>query len=268
MEKRTIVITVIVVLLFSGAVIGGIIYFNNVPDTKVQYVIRNTDTISTFKNILMSDATGNLDIAAIDDLPFKIKTSGDISGNTVTGNSVVSTDTAKMGGINLTNNAWKNTANGTTSEICNDTNSYKTLMIIGNSSGGGNRKVSIWDELTVNGTFCIGGTCITEDDLKKVKNNSFPSISTNEVIIRSTSNPNDNTKMTQNLGGNLKMTSGFDGNAKIDYYFNSNPNIKIQDKKVLTTGTDVYVNNIYSTSAGYLHNNGSFQEKYGVSLGL
>lgn len=268
MEKRTIVIIVIVVLLLLGAIKLLFTPTVTIPATKVQHMIRSTDTGSTFKNILMADDAGNLDVTAIDDLPFKIKTSGDISGNSVTGNSIVSNGTAKMGGINLTNNTWKDTANATTSEICNDTNSYKTLMIIGNSSGGANRKVSIWDQLTVNGTFCIGNTCINEDDLKKVKNNSFPSISTNEVIVRSTSNQNDYTKMTQNLGGNLSLTSGYNGNANINYYLNGDPNIQIQGKRAVTTGTNINVNNIFSTNDGYLHNRSDFQQRNGVWFGL
>ena len=66
------------------------------------------------------------------------------------------------------------------SEISNDTGSYKTLMIVGNKSSG-TRKVSIWDHLDVHGNqltsgyiksnskLCIKGTCIDENDLKKMK---------------------------------------------------------------------------------------------------
>lgn len=39
------------------------------------------------------------------------------------------------------------------SEISNDTNGFKTLMIVGNKSAGAERRVSVWDRLTVNGTF-------------------------------------------------------------------------------------------------------------------
>jgi hypothetical protein len=42
-------------------------------------------------------------------------------------------------------------------EICNDTNFYKTLMIVGNKSGGQGRKVSIWDRLDVNGFLHVKG---------------------------------------------------------------------------------------------------------------
>ncbi len=40
-------------------------------------------------------------------------------------------------------------------EISNDTGTYKTLMIVGNTSAGGSRSVSIWDKLTVNGTLTV-----------------------------------------------------------------------------------------------------------------
>lgn len=40
-------------------------------------------------------------------------------------------------------------------EISNDTSHYKTLMIVGNKSGGGARKVGVWDELTVNGDLIV-----------------------------------------------------------------------------------------------------------------
>lgn len=43
-------------------------------------------------------------------------------------------------------------------EICNDTNFYKTLMIVGNKSGGQGRKVSIWDRLDVNGFLQVNGS--------------------------------------------------------------------------------------------------------------
>ena len=40
-------------------------------------------------------------------------------------------------------------------EICNDTTSYKTLMILGNSSAGLGRRVSVWDRLDVNGSLVL-----------------------------------------------------------------------------------------------------------------
>jgi hypothetical protein len=43
-------------------------------------------------------------------------------------------------------------------EISNDTTNYKTLMIVGNKSGGQGRKVSIWDRLDVNGFLQVNGS--------------------------------------------------------------------------------------------------------------
>lgn len=42
-------------------------------------------------------------------------------------------------------------------EICNDTSKYKSLIIIGNRSGGRERKVSVWDRLEVNGLLQVTG---------------------------------------------------------------------------------------------------------------
>lgn len=43
-------------------------------------------------------------------------------------------------------------------EICNDTGTYKTLMIVGNRSAGPERRVSVWDWLDVKGTLEVTGT--------------------------------------------------------------------------------------------------------------
>lgn len=46
-------------------------------------------------------------------------------------------------------------ATSTVSIIANDTNSYKCLMIVGNTSSGSGRQVGIWDYLTVNGGMSV-----------------------------------------------------------------------------------------------------------------
>ena len=68
------------------------------------------------------------------------------------------------------------------SEISNDTKNFKQLMILGNRSAGGARKVGIWDKLDVNGDLnvtnnlavksqiCIDNVCISKNDLKNIKN--------------------------------------------------------------------------------------------------
>ena len=74
-------------------------------------------------------------------------------------------------GIKLSK-GWKDGATATTSEISNDTDGFKKLMIVGNKSAGGVRKVGVWDRLDVHGQFCIGGlspTCINQNELKQMK---------------------------------------------------------------------------------------------------
>jgi len=64
-------------------------------------------------------------------------------------------------------------------EICNDTSQYKSLMIVGNRSGG-SRKVSIWDKLDVNGNLQVNGdiqtVCAIVPSVGKGDNNgiTFP----------------------------------------------------------------------------------------------
>lgn len=55
-------------------------------------------------------------------------------------------------------NAFTNYADANKSEISNDTNQYKSLMIVGNSSGGAGRVVGVWDHLNVAGRARVGST--------------------------------------------------------------------------------------------------------------
>jgi hypothetical protein len=65
------------------------------------------------------------------------------------------------------------TTNVFNSDIVNATAGfYKGLMLAGNKSGGGARKIMMYDDvsLPLNGAqFCIGSTCINEDDLQQLK---------------------------------------------------------------------------------------------------
>lgn len=82
---------------------------------------------------------------------------------------------ADIGNVKFTKN-WTAYPDDKTdgAEISNDTDLYKQLMIIGNKSAGGIRQVGVWDQLNVNGTlktvgqFCLGDTCIDEEQLKKM----------------------------------------------------------------------------------------------------
>ena len=54
--------------------------------------------------------------------------------------------------------AWASQGAGTGgAAIYNDSGSYKTLMIVGNNSAGGNREVKVWDDLTVSNNETVGG---------------------------------------------------------------------------------------------------------------
>ena len=82
-------------------------------------------------------------------------------GTTTPGFKLDVNGAVRLGGLNpiLFSSSWTgfpdNKTNG--AEICNDTGSYKTLMIVGNKSQGGVRKVSVWDYLEVNGTLKVTG---------------------------------------------------------------------------------------------------------------
>ena len=60
----------------------------------------------------------------------------------------------QIGGGNHTGFVNQSTVNA---EISNDTGTHKTLMILGNSSAGLGRRVSVWDRLEVNGTLAVTG---------------------------------------------------------------------------------------------------------------
>lgn len=51
-------------------------------------------------------------------------------------------------------------------EISNDTGTYKSLMIVGNRSAGGRRRVSVWDDLDVNGFLKVSGGALISGDLQ------------------------------------------------------------------------------------------------------
>jgi hypothetical protein len=83
----------------------------------------------------------------------------DILGNTsIRGQTNILTDTSPIRFSSSWTGFPDNKLNG--AEICNDSTGHKTLMIVGNKSNGGGRRVSIWDILEVNGTLKVVG-CMT-----------------------------------------------------------------------------------------------------------
>ena len=83
-----------------------------------------------------------------------------VGGNTKTSAAGIS---AGLGQINFTNNYQSTPNNGYASEISNDTNTFKSLMLVGNSSNttSGKRNVGVWDNLTVNGNHSVTGSITT-----------------------------------------------------------------------------------------------------------
>ncbi len=67
-------------------------------------------------------------------------------------------------------------------EISNDTSNYKTLMIVGNRSAGGNRKVSVWDELNIIGNENVNGILNVNGNTNMNGNLSIPT--NNTITIR------------------------------------------------------------------------------------
>ena len=87
-------------------------------------------------------------------------------------------DGANNRGINFGTNRWESAAQDNPalqSAIVNDTttDAFKKLMIVGNSSAGGVRRVGVWDQLDVYGKFCIGNTCIDEGQFANLLNNTI-----------------------------------------------------------------------------------------------
>jgi hypothetical protein len=78
-----------------------------------------------------------------------------------TGNTSIRGQTTILTGSNPIrfSSAWSRFPDDKTNgaEICNDTDNYKTLMLVGNKSNGGKRRVSVWDELEVNGNLKVTG---------------------------------------------------------------------------------------------------------------
>lgn len=69
---------------------------------------------------------------------------------TVTATKVVA------GGYTPSAASWNSQGTGTNgAAIYNDTSSFRTLMVVGNNSAGGSRRVGLWDDVTVNGNVSV-----------------------------------------------------------------------------------------------------------------
>lgn len=146
--------------------------FSAYPDKKTNGSEISNDT-GTYKELMLvgnkSDGTGTRNVGVWDKLTVHGKLCVDdkcVDKNSfgVGGGSGAGGDAATAANVKFTK-GWTGFPDNKTdgAEISNDLGTYKTLMIVGNKSDGtGSRNVSVWDKLTVNGKFCIGGTCIDE----------------------------------------------------------------------------------------------------------
>ena len=92
--------------------------------------------------------------------------------------------------------------------------------------------------------ICIGSTCITEDDLKKIKNNTFPSLNIDGTLaIRKPDSTNFYTAFNQSDSSTLKMTSSYDGNAYIYYNLAGDPNINVKGYRLISNNDVRVLNN-------------------------
>jgi hypothetical protein len=97
----------------------------------------------------------------------------DVHGNLNVDNSATAQN-GLFGNIKLTK-GWTGYPDNKTdgAEISNDVAGFKELMIVGNKSAGGSRKVGVWDKLTVHGELCIDDVCINKNDLLNMKKNKL-----------------------------------------------------------------------------------------------
>lgn len=61
-------------------------------------------------------------------------------------------------------------------EISNDVGGFKTLMIVGNRSGGLGRRVSVWDRFEVNGTFVNASSVEVKQDVHALLDDDYRDI--------------------------------------------------------------------------------------------
>jgi hypothetical protein len=85
---------------------------------------------------------------------------------TVVNTNLLNTHDAYINNIKISN-AWSGypDKNSNQAEISNDTHDFKQLMIVGNKSAGGPRKVGVWDQLDVNGLLNVNGQTQLNGDL-------------------------------------------------------------------------------------------------------
>lgn len=268
MNTKDIIIFITTAILVLSVFVS-FVYTEKPSIQEKQFMIRSTDTTSPNKNILVADDDGNLDVTPIDDLPFNIKTNGNLSVNG--GKLVVSTPQNGYVALNTGDSrpgyiqyflpdgkragfiGWKDDSSNQL--LMNVENGYTGFKTNGNFS------------INEGKSLCIGNTCITEDDLKKLKNNTFPTLNVDgELAIRYPKSTNYRTLFNQVDFATLKMTSTYDGNANMAFVMGGAPYIDIKGNRVLNTTNSFRVNNIWADNGGYLHRITGAQQKNPVDI--
>lgn len=140
-----------------------------------------------------------------------------------------------VNGINFTK-GWKETPDNVTdvAEISNDTDRYKTLMIVGNKSAGNERRVGIWDRLDVNGNHHIHDNLILDGD--------------NSWIVHT---PNDGRKIMY-IAPMKEDKNGWNWEKQTRFH----PDGSIDTTGHLRIGGDIYVGDVNGNSRSGLDKNG------------
>ena len=110
---------------------------------------------------------------------YRINNNGTITMDKVYANNITTAASDTVPGVWLSNYSSgpfalkADTANVFNSDIMNGTVApYQGLVIAGNKSAGGGRKIMMYDDVSLplaNAQFCIGGTCISASDLSQLK---------------------------------------------------------------------------------------------------
>lgn len=145
--------------LNGGATVNGQLLANSGIRLGNDQNISNTDQISGFNDLRLygngSALGGNADLLIADDgnATFDHHVSArHFNGPVVPGYTNWSTAGEGAGGA----------------AIYNDSGTYKALMVVGNRSAGGTRKVQLYDDVTVNGSLRVGGNLQIDGDISNL----------------------------------------------------------------------------------------------------
>jgi hypothetical protein len=163
----------IVLIALIVSLTFGLTYKSN----KVQKDIQRYGNTNTGSYFLKSDNSGNLSLYDPATTAFSSKELNSTGNITASGN-ITSTGTLKGGSYTLEGNP------GDALRINGSKNSVYTAVFNGlNVHEGGGLRVGKWAKAPAD-QICIGDTCITENDLKKIRDNNFPNgISTSYLTI-------------------------------------------------------------------------------------